>query len=46
MQVDGKRADWDAVWLDAIDIIKEGILISPKMYEDHYLNSLRVSADS
>ena len=42
LQVNGKRMDWDAVWLDAIDIIQEGILISPKMYEDHYLNTLRV----
>ena len=42
LQVEGKRADWDAVGLDALDIIREGILISPKMYEDHYLNSLRV----
>ncbi|KAL0048262.1 hypothetical protein WJX82_011336 [Trebouxia sp. C0006] len=34
---------WDAVWIEPEDIIREGLLVSPKMTEDHYTISLLTS---
>lgn len=33
---------WDAVWVKADEIIREGILISPNMANDHYAMTLQV----
>ncbi|KAL3155183.1 hypothetical protein ABBQ32_013123 [Trebouxia sp. C0010 RCD-2024] len=31
---------WDAVWIQPEDIIREGLLVSPRMTEDHYTTTL------
>ena len=42
MQVNGERQSWDAIWVKAEELIREGILISPSMANDHYAVSLQV----
>ncbi|KAK9827307.1 hypothetical protein WJX81_002709 [Elliptochloris bilobata] len=43
---DGARVAWDAVWCHASDIIREGILVSPRMVEDHYSSTLAAALRS
>ncbi|KAK9823352.1 hypothetical protein WJX72_002122 [[Myrmecia] bisecta] len=40
-KVGGVRTFWDGVWLKAEEIIKEGILVSPRMIDDHYTSTLQ-----
>jgi len=42
VQVNGERHSWDAVWVKAEEIIREGILVSPFMANDHYALTLQV----
>ena len=42
MQVQGERHHWDAVWVKAEEVIREGILVSPNMATDHYAMTLQV----
>lgn len=46
VQKQGERSGWDAVWVKAEEIIREGILISPAMANDHYAMTLEVQRDS
>eukprot|EP00884_Botryococcus_braunii_P011575 jgi/Botrbrau1/20418/Bobra.0006s0072.2 len=39
----GARATWDAVWVHGGDIIREGLLISPRMLDDHYCSTLQAA---
>jgi hypothetical protein len=34
------RTLWDAVWIEPEELIDEGILVSPRMTEDHYTSTL------
>ena len=38
------RHTWDAVWVKAEEIIREGILVSPSMSSDHYALTLQVGS--
>ena len=42
LKVNGERKSWDAVWVKAEELIREGILISPSMANDHYALTLQV----
>ena len=43
LQVEGERHHWDAVWVKAEEVIREGILASPNMATDHYAMTLQVN---
>ncbi|EIE20387.1 alpha/beta-hydrolase [Coccomyxa subellipsoidea C-169] len=40
---EGTRAAWDAVWVKAEEVIREGILVSPRMVEDHSCVALQAA---
>ena len=43
VQQNGERKAWDAVWVTGEELCHEGILLSPRMMEDHYALSLQAS---
>jgi len=45
-KVNGERHSWDAVWVKAEEIIREGILVSPFMANDHYALTLQAALAS
>ena len=46
LQVKGERHSWDAIWVKAEEIIREGILVSPSMANDHYALTLQAALAS
>ncbi|BDA50747.1 Sn1-specific diacylglycerol lipase alpha [Coccomyxa sp. Obi] len=40
---EGTRAAWDAVWIKPEELIREGILVSPRMVEDHSCLALQAA---
>ena len=46
VQVLGERKRWDAVWIKAEELIREGILVSPNMATDHYAMTLQVTSST
>lgn len=49
-EVDGKKNDgestWEAVWASPREIIREGILISQRMYTDHLCETVERALES
>lgn len=41
--MNNERKSWDAIWVKAEELIREGILISPSMANDHYALTLQVT---
>ena len=41
LQQNGERKGWDSVWVTGEELCQEGILLSPRMMEDHYALSLQ-----
>ena len=42
-QQQGERKGWDAVWVTGEELCHEGILLSPRMMEDHYALTMQAS---